>query len=108
MLPFRAAGDLPAKRGVVRKTKSTVTFTNAADGKETTLKMKGNFLDRMMEIKLGDSDTVVARIDRQMFSGWSMFGGPQTYFVTIAPNMDMALVVAMCLCMDERRRSKGD
>jgi uncharacterized protein YxjI len=70
--------------------------------------MKGNFLDRMMEIKLGDSDTVVARIDRQMFSGWSMFGGPQTYFVTIAPNMDMALVVAMCLCMDERRRSKGD
>lgn len=104
MLP----GELPANGGVVRKSKSTITFLNAADGKQTTLKMKGDFLDRMTEIRLGDSDTIVARIDRHMFSGWATFGGPQTYFVTIAPNMDMVLVVAMCLCMDERRRAKGD
>jgi len=106
-VPCRADGGLSANNEVVSMKNSTINFLNAADGKQTMLKMKGDFSDRMTEIKLGDSDTVVARIDRQMFSGWSMVGGPQTYFATIAPNVDMALVVAMCLCVDERRKNQA-
>lgn len=51
---------------VVRKKKSTATFLNAADRKQITLKMKGDFFQSTTEIKLGDSDTVVARIDREL------------------------------------------
>ena len=65
--------------------------------------MKGDWLDMTTEIKLGN--TVVARIDREMRTGWQILGGPQTYFVTVAPNVDMALMVAMCICLDERRHS---
>ena len=65
--------------------------------------MKGDWLDMTTEIKWGDA--VVARIDREMRTGWQILGGPQTYFVTIAPNVDMALMVALCICLDERRRS---
>ena len=70
--------------------------------------MKGNFFNVSAEIK--DGERVVARIDRKLFNIGQMFGSKQTYCVTIAPNVDMALVVAMCICLDERvnERSGGE
>jgi len=47
-------------------------------------------------------DFVVARIDRKLLSGKDIFFGQQTYAVQIAPGVDMALVAAMCICMDEK------
>ncbi|MCJ1471544.1 hypothetical protein MMC13_000184 [Lambiella insularis] len=75
------------------RNKATIGFLNASDGQQVQLKMKGDWLDMTTEIKLGN--TVVARIDREMRTGWQILGGPQTYFVTVAPNVDMALMVAM-------------
>ena len=65
--------------------------------------MKGNFWDTKATIKLDDAN-VVAMIDRQVWSARSMIGGAQDYSVTIAPNVDIALVVAMCICLDEVNR----
>ena len=65
--------------------------------------MKGNFWDTKATIKLNDAN-VVAMIDRQVWSARAIIGGAQNYCVTIAPNVDMALVVAMCICLDEVNR----
>ncbi|MCJ1282818.1 hypothetical protein MMC26_002144 [Xylographa opegraphella] len=84
------------------RNKASISFINASDAQEIQLKMKGDWFDMTTEIKWGDA--VVARIDREMRTGWQILGGPQTYFVTVAPNVDMALMVALCICLDERRR----
>ncbi|MCJ1392381.1 hypothetical protein MMC18_005248 [Xylographa bjoerkii] len=75
------------------RNKASINFINSSDQQQVQLKMKGDWLDMTTEIKLGD--TVVARIDREMRTGWQILGGPQTYFVTVAPNVDLALMVAM-------------
>jgi len=82
------------------RNKASIKFVNSSDQQQVQLKMKGDWLDRTTEIKLGN--TVVARIDREMRTGWQILGGPQTYFVTVAPNVDLALMVALCICLDER------
>jgi uncharacterized protein YxjI len=45
---------------------------------------------------------VVARIDRKILSGKDIFFGQQTYGVQIAPGVDMALIAALCICLDEK------
>lgn len=46
----------------------------------------------------------VACIERQS-TAKHYLADAQTYTVKIAPNMDMALVLAMCICMDEKKES---
>jgi uncharacterized protein YxjI len=48
----------------------------------------------------------VARIDRKLFSGNDMFFGQQTYAVSVAPGVDMALIAALCICLDEVNNEK--
>ncbi|MCJ1381888.1 hypothetical protein MMC17_005000 [Xylographa soralifera] len=75
------------------RNKASIGFINSSDEQQIQLKMKGDWLDMTTEIKW--EDAVVARIDREMRIGWQILGGPQTYFVTVAPNVDMALMVAL-------------
>lgn len=49
---------------------------------------------------------VLARIDRQFFNARELLGGGQTYIVNIAPNVDMALIAALCICLDEKRNER--
>ena len=65
--------------------------------------MKGDFFDTMANITDEATGQIVATIDRQFFNARQLLGGQQTYVVTIAPNVDMAIIVAMCVCLDERR-----
>lgn len=87
--------------------KATGTFT-APDGKEHIFSMRGNWLDSSAEIILGEDKNgpVVGRIDRKFFNTREFFGGQQTYAVTIAPGMDMALAVALCIALDEKNNEK--
>lgn len=52
-------------------------------------------------------DLVVARIDRKLLSGKGLFFGRQTYAVTVAPGVDMALIAALCICLDEKNNEGG-
>ena len=67
--------------------------------------MEGNFLDSRAEIK-NEAGAVVATIDRKFFNAAELIGGQQTYVVTIAPGIDMAVLAAMCICLDEKRNEK--
>ncbi|KAK3326800.1 tubby C-terminal-like domain-containing protein [Apodospora peruviana] len=86
--------------------KATATFTSL-NGVATTLKMKGNWFDSAAEIVDEATGAVVARIDRKLLSGRDILFGQQTYALTVAPNVDMALMVAMCIAMDEKNNESG-
>ncbi|KAI1339414.1 DUF567-domain-containing protein [Xylariaceae sp. FL0016] len=86
----------------IGSSKSLCTFTSSS-GKEETLLMKGNFFDTKADITCENSKQPVATIDRQILNMRELLGGQQTYGVTVAPNVDMAIIAAMCICLDERR-----
>jgi uncharacterized protein YxjI len=68
--------------------------------------MKGNFFDTSCDITDEATKQPVAVIRRRVLNARELIGGQQTYEVTIAPNVDMAIIVAMCICLDERRNEK--
>ena len=51
-------------------------------------------------------DLVVAHIDRKM-APFSVKFNKQQYGVTVAPGVDMALVAALCICLDEKHNEKS-
>lgn len=82
--------------------KAECTFVSS-DGKPAKLVMKGDFFDTYADIKEKSTGQIVACIDRKFFNARELLGGVQTYVVTVAPNVDIALIAAMCICLDERR-----
>lgn len=81
------------------------SYLDQASGqtKQARLFMKGDFFDRGADITDEATGHVVARIDRKFLNARELLGGQQTYAVTVAPGMDLAVIVAMCICLDERR-----
>ncbi len=44
----------------------------------------------------------IAKIYRP-YTGREMFSGQQEYYLTVAPNVDVSMMVAFCVCMDEMK-----
>ena len=80
--------------------KSSVLFKNASDGKEIELNVKGDWFDRSAEITW--EGRPVAVISRQFFNAREFFGDKQTYFVAVAANVDLSLIAAICISLDEK------
>lgn len=68
-----------------------------------TLIVQGNFFNTTAEITDEATNQPIAIIDRKLFNARELFTGQDAYAVTVAPNVDMALVAAMCICMDNKR-----
>lgn len=68
--------------------------------------MKGSWTDFSADILDESTQTVVGRIDRKLLSGRDLLFGQQTYALSVAPNVDMALMAALCICLDEKRNEK--
>ncbi|CAA9958902.1 LOR domain containing protein [Pyrenophora teres f. maculata] len=82
--------------------KATATFTSQS-GKQESLVMHGNWFDSSADIvDEAQGGLIVARINRKLLSGKDIFFGQQTYGVQIAPGVDMALIAALCICLDEK------
>ena len=60
-------------------------------------------LAKMLTARVG---VVVARINRKLLSGRDVLFGQQTYGVEIAPGVDMALMAALAICLDESQNDK--
>jgi hypothetical protein len=71
-----------------------ITFVNAADGRNVELQMKKGTVNKTVEIRFADCNTVVAKIER---SYW-----PSKFVITVTPNVDVSLVVAICICHYKR------
>lgn len=64
--------------------------------------MNGAWAGTAADIVDQKTGAVVARIDRRMFNKREIFGGQQTYALIVAPGVDMALMVAACVALDEK------
>ena len=86
--------------------KAEGTFHNPGTGKIETLLMKGEMFSSSATIIDQNTGNVVATIDRT-FSAGSFLSGKHNYALTVAQNVDLALMVAFCICLDERRRARS-
>lgn len=103
--------------------KSSVHFKNAADSNEVELEVKvrvqslfenpslradpfyqGDWFDRSASITFGGRP--VAHISRSFMNYRQIFGDKQTYFVTVAPNVDLTMIAGLCVCLDEKENDK--
>ncbi|KAI0884135.1 DUF567-domain-containing protein [Annulohypoxylon maeteangense] len=82
------------------------SFTSAS-GQQEQLLMKGDWTDTSAEITDEASGQVVASIYRDRWNARELLGGQQTYNVTIAANVDMSIIVAMCICLDMKRNESS-
>ena len=94
--------------------KATVTFTSTQTGKHESLTMKSNWANSKADIideARGDvlnpsSNLVVAHIDREI-RPFSVKLNKQQYTMTVAPGVDMALVAALCICLDDKHNHRA-
>lgn len=80
--------------------KATVTIMSK-DGHAEILTMSGNWLDTSADIISQTTGETVARIDRQLLKKREIMG-QQTYALIVAPGVDVALMVAACVALDEK------
>ncbi|CAE6413629.1 Protein LURP-one-related 15 OS=Arabidopsis thaliana GN=At5g01750 PE=1 SV=1 [Rhizoctonia solani AG-1 IB] len=80
--------------------KLDVQFKNAADGRQVQFDLRGSFFDRNAEVTVDGQP--VARISRQFMNSGQLLFDQQTYYLTVAPGVDAAMMVALCVCMDEK------
>jgi uncharacterized protein YxjI len=57
--------------------------------------------DRSAEITTAEG-VPVARIARSFVNAGQVFFDKQTYVITVAPGVDAALLLAICICLDEK------
>lgn len=51
--------------------------------------------------------TVVAMIRRKLLNSGELLFGQQTYEVSVAPGVDLALISALCICLDEMKNESS-
>ncbi|PHH61475.1 hypothetical protein CDD81_322 [Ophiocordyceps australis] len=81
--------------------KATAEFTSR-NGETETLTMSGNWIDTSADIVCKSTGATAARIDRKLLNARELFGSQQTYALVVAPGVDMALMAAMCIALDEK------
>jgi uncharacterized protein YxjI len=81
-----------------------VEFTNAVDERHVELEVKGDWFDRSATITCGGQP--VASIGRSFFNVHEIFADKQTYFVKVAPGVDLTMIAAICVCLDVRENEK--
>jgi uncharacterized protein YxjI len=72
------------------------------------LKMKSSILDRNGEIRDAVTGKSVARIHRRFLNAREIGCNKKTYVVEVQPGADMAIIVTMCICLDEMRKMRKD
>lgn len=70
--------------------------------------MTGNKWDTNANIVLGadGQGPVIAVISRKLLNPRELLAGAQTYHVTIAQGVDIAMTVALCVALDEKNNEK--
>ncbi|WVW80492.1 hypothetical protein I302_102476 [Kwoniella bestiolae CBS 10118] len=86
--------------------KMKATFLNPSNGQPITLLLKGDFWGGSADISIEDGP-IIAQISRKLLNAREWLVDQQTYFVTIAPGVDLALMAAMCICFDEAMNKKA-
>lgn len=87
-------------------TKMEIKFQNAVDGVKTELDVKGDFWGGSANITLNDRP--VAHISRSLANLREIKFDKQTYAVQVAPGVDLSMIAAACICLDELKEDGKD
>ncbi|KAM0805527.1 tubby C-terminal-like domain-containing protein [Usnea florida] len=92
------------KKFTVLTNESTVSFQNESDGRKVELDVRGTWYDRSASVTFGGEP--VAHISRSIFNMREIFADKDTYFVTVAPGVDLTMIAALCVSLDEEEEKK--
>ncbi|BEI94491.1 uncharacterized protein CcaverHIS019_0700630 [Cutaneotrichosporon cavernicola] len=95
------------KRNIALGTKMTATFRNANTGENAELSMRGDMFGLGTTIVL-NGNIPVAQISRKLLHMREWIADKQTYYVTVAPGVDLALIAALCIAFDEVKNEKKE
>ncbi|KAL5217123.1 hypothetical protein ABZP36_017807 [Zizania latifolia] len=85
----------------LRRSTNVSVFLASNDAEQACdFRVTGSYHDGACAVSLGDSDTVIAKIDRR-FSVASALLGKNAYSVTVNAGIDYAFVVALVVILDE-------
>jgi len=87
----------------------TVKFFNKATNKKEILTVKGDLMSLSCGIYYGDSThaPMIARVVKKL-DAKTIFTNKDSYSLEIAPNVDMALIVALAIIFDEFKHEGGE
>jgi len=91
------------------KAKLTTHFTDVITHRQRGIVLKGDWRDKRCMIFLGEpkqGGIPIAKIYRPT-SGRSLLFGVDDYIVEIAPGVDIALMVIICIALDEHQRDSN-
>jgi len=83
----------------------TVKFFNKATNRKEILTVKGDLMSLSCGIYYGS--TMIARVSKKL-DAKTIFTNKDTYALEIAPNVDMALMVAIAIIFDEFKHEGGE
>ena len=109
---------------LVLTNESTVSFQNESDGRKVELDVRGTWYDRSASVTFGGQP--VAHISRSIFNMREIFADKDTYckffpsgdvlvrevaemagsVVTVAPGVDLTMIAALCVSLDEEEEKK--
>jgi len=88
------------KKLSVGKAKLECKFENRAnDGRKLEMQLRGDWFDRSAEITL--DGVPVARIARSFFNMREMMSDKQTYYLSVAAGVDVSMLTAIAIILDE-------
>jgi uncharacterized protein YxjI len=90
----------PSVNPLHKSTKVSVFLASNNAEQACDFRVSGSYHDGACVVSLGDSDTVIARIDRRV-SVVSALLGKNTYAVTVNPGIDYAFIVALVVILDD-------
>ena len=88
------------------KSKMHTTITNGQTGQQMLITLKGNILTHEAVVFLGEAKQggiPLAKIHRPL-TGREWLTGKQDYFLTVAPNVDIAMMLTFCIALDEMKK----
>jgi len=87
----------------------TVKFYNKATNQKETLTVKGDLMSLSCGIYYGSSSSgpMIARVTKKL-DAKTLFTKKDSYSLEIAPNVDMALMVALAIIFDEFKHEGGE
>ncbi|WVQ96948.1 hypothetical protein IAU59_004057 [Kwoniella sp. CBS 9459] len=81
-------------------------YLNTPTNTHSTIDLKGDFWVGAADL-IVRSGPIVAQLSRRTgsLSGQGLIDGRETYLVSVAPGVDLALITAICICFEEAKDS---
>ncbi|XP_042414591.1 protein LURP-one-related 15-like [Zingiber officinale] len=90
------------------KTELDVIMASNPNEDECDFKIKGSYFERSCTVCLGNSDSIIAQMNRK-YTVKNVILGKDTFGVTVYPNVDYAFIASLVVILDEINKDRtGD